>query len=498
MASLLPSRQSAIPAVPEQAPPRDSATTAPANAVGRWWHLGTALLLVVLWIGLGVVIPLDAAGFVFLGAVLVVVFQLVRRRPPRRLLARDGSDLTRSRTGKAALGAALLVIPAFLTVRYMASWVDDSWIVLLTLGVLSVGYLILRRTAVVLILAALVVAVTVWAQAPQLSTSRSGDAALLAQLDGLSAMGGLDGFEDPTVAKVDLGASQPVRVAGIGATATTPMEIGSLTKALTGLIIADSIERGELRLDAPVATYLPQLRGSAAGGVTMRELVTHRSGYAEFGAATFRRAVWMSPLGRNWIDTDLTRTMREVRSGDLASRGSYSYSTLGTATAGQAAAAAAGMSYPDLMRTRLFAPLGMLDTAVQTREGLVPGGQTRSGLSEQPWVFDAYAPGGAVVSTAKDLTLLATALLDGTAPGINALTPIAVTDANNNSRIGEFWRVSHWQTGQTITWHNGQTAGYTSYLGLDRQHRTAVIVVSDVALDPNTTDLGANLLAQQP
>ena len=95
----------------------------------------------------------------------------------------------------------------------------------------------------------------------------------------------------------------------------------------------------------------------------------------------------------------------------------------------------------------------------------------------------------------KDLSILATALLDGTAPGMDALTATASTDQSNTG-IGDFWRVSRWQTGQTITWHNGQTAGYTSYLGLDRQHHRAVIVLSDVAVDPGTTNLGIELLAQ--
>lgn len=187
--------------------------------------------------------------------------------------------------------------------------------------------------------------------------------------------------------------------------------------------------------------------------------------------------------------------MQEATSGDLADRGSFSY-TLGAATAGQAAAAAAGMSYPDLIRTRLFEPLGMTDSAIQAGHRLVQDGTTDSGLSMQPWVFDGYAPGGAAVSTAKDLAILATALLQGTAPGMDALTATAPTDQSNTG-IGDFWRVSQWQSGQTITWHNGQTAGYTSYLGLDRAHHTAVIVLSDVAVDPGTTDLGIELLARR-
>ena len=65
-------------------------------------------------------------------------------------------------------------------------------------------------------------------------------------------------------------------------------------------------------MDAPVATYLPQLAGSPAGAATMHELVTHTSGYAEFGAATLRRAAWAAPLGRNFLDADTTLMLEET------------------------------------------------------------------------------------------------------------------------------------------------------------------------------------------
>jgi CubicO group peptidase (beta-lactamase class C family) len=146
------------------------------------------------------------------------------------------------------------------------------------------------------------------------------------------------------------------------------------------------------------------------------------------------------------------------------------------------------------MRTRLFEPLGMSHTSVQSSRALVSGGTSASGLPIQPWIIGAYAPAGAVVSTTQDLAKLASALLDGTAPGLDALTPTAPTDASN-TRIGDFWQISDWQNGQTITWHNGQTSGYTSFLGLDRAHHTAIIVLSDVSHPVD--DLGISLLAQQ-
>ena len=108
--------------------------------------------------------------------------------------------------------------------------------------------------------------------------------------------------------------------------------------------------------------------------------------------------------------------------------------------------------------------------------------------------MDAYAPGAAAVSTTRDLAKLATALLDGTAPGMAALEPTTATD-QSNSRIGSFWHTSTWVTGQTITHHAGQTSGYASYLGLDRPGHKAVIVLSDIANDGG--DLGSQLLADR-
>ena len=225
----------------------------------------------------------------------------------------------------------------------------------------------------------------------------------------------------------------------------------------------------------------------------MHELVTHSSGIAEFGNSTLRQAAWKAPLGLNFFTSTSAQMTSEARAQELSGRGDYAYSTLGSALAGQAVAAAAHMSYPDLMRTRLFEPLGMRHTAIEVDHALVEGGQSATGLPVQPWVMDAYAPGAAAVSTTRDLAKLATALLDGTAPGMSALEPTNGTD-ESNSRIGAFWEVSTWETGQTITSHAGQTGGYASYLGVDRARHKAVIVLSDVAND--ASDLGTQLLAR--
>jgi len=419
------------------------------------------------------------------------------RRTLRVALARDNMTFARRWPGKALVAAVLVAIPGVLLVRSVrgGSYIDDSWIAILAALVVAVSYALSRRLLATVLVTGLVVGAASLAMTPHVGVAGTGDGTVLERLDDVRADGLLDGYRDLAVAIVDMDAATPVRFAGLGADQNTRMEIGSLTKAMTGLVIADAVQRGEIRLDAAVSTYLPQLNGSPAGTVTMRELVTHTAGYVAFGPDTMARGFWAAPLGRNFFSADITQVIEEARVGTLESRGTYVYSTLGAATAGLAVAAATGMDYRELMRTRLFDPLGMTDTAVEDDRNAVAGGWSASGLPVQPWVMGAYAPGGGVVSTAHDLVAFARALLDDTAPGLDAMDPAALAGADD-TRVGIFWHISEEATGQTITWHTGQTGGYTTYFGIDRADGTAVIVVSDVS-NPAVSDLGRALLADR-
>ena len=124
------------------------------------------------------------------------------------------------------------------------------------------------------------------------------------------------------------------------------------------------------------------------------DLVPAATWYAEFGAATLREAAWKAPLGWGFLTADSTQLTRETRQQTLAGRGRYTYSTLGSAVAGQAVAAAADLSYPDLMRTQLFEPLGMTNTAIEVDRPLVQGGTSQTGLppSRGSWTPTRPAP----------------------------------------------------------------------------------------------------------
>ena len=185
--------------------------------------------------------------------------------------------------------------------RY-GQYADDSWKALLMLVVLLGSYLATRRLVLTVLIGAVTVAVASWVLAPNLATARNGDAAVLAHLDHQASMGMLAGYRSVAVAEVDLAATNRVRLAGIGADDTTPMELGSMTKAMTGLVIADAVRRGEIRMAAPVATYLAR-----AEGVTSRHRDDARARHPHQrprrvrGQQPFASAAWKAPLGMNFF-----------------------------------------------------------------------------------------------------------------------------------------------------------------------------------------------------
>lgn len=329
-----------------------------------------------------------------------------------------------------------------------------------------------------------VMAFLFWPRPITLSSQRSGDADLLARI------GAPEGHRSLVVTIVDLDAAQPVRRAGIGADENTLFEAGSLTKALTGLALADSVRRREVRLDAAVGKYL-DLGETAAADVTVGELATHLSGYPRLGGRTSWIGLATNLTAGNPYGADRDQVLAEARSADTGGRGAYEYSNLGAAIAGQAAAEAAGLGYPEYIQKRLFGPLRMSSTRI-AESPVVARGLTDRGRPSDPWVMNGYAPAGGAVTTGADLTKLARAVLERRAPGVEALDPLA--DAGDaDRRIGLFWQ--HSRVGDahvSIVWHNGRTGGYASFMGFDLSQRRAVIVLSDVSR--NVDDLAVRLL----
>ena len=186
--------------------------------------------------------------------------------------------------------------------------------------------------------------------------------------------------------------------------ADTLFAIGSTTKAMTAASAGLSIERGLADWDSPVRDILPALRFNDAyveREVTIRDLLTHRAGLGNadliwYGTACTRDEI----LAR----VPLIPPAYSLRAG-------FVYQNIMYVAAGQVAAALAGTSWEDLVRTQLFAPLEMLRTVPTTSEAqradnvARPHGLVDGEVVEVPNEdLDALAPAGAVWSSVRDMS----------------------------------------------------------------------------------------------
>ena len=186
--------------------------------------------------------------------------------------------------------------------------------------------------------------------------------------------------------------------------AETNFRLASLSKQFTATAIMLLVADGKLRYDDPVTALLPGLPGWARG-VTLRHLLNHTSGlpdYEDFVPDSQSAQVH---------DADIPALLARAPGPKFAAGTRYDYSNSGYVLLALVAERAAGKRFADLLRERIFAPLGMTGT-VALEEGrstvphraygytLDPAGVAR--LTDQSNTSATLGDGG-IYSSASDL-----------------------------------------------------------------------------------------------
>lgn len=286
--------------------------------------------------------------------------------------------------------------------------------------------------------------------------------------------------------------------------AASVFEIGSITKTFTGVLLAEMVARGDVRLDDPVATYLPSsvtVPSRDGRQITLVDLATQSSG--------------LPSLPGNLRPDDPTNPYADYTPAQMyeflsayklprAPGAEYEYSNLGTGLLGHALALHAGLSFEELLRQRLLDPLGMTSTGITLtpamRERLALG-HDEGGAAVPNWDLPTLAGAGALRSTADDmLTYLAANLaadLDSTngalAPVLRAAHVRRRAAGGGGMAIGLGWHLRPTPDSGVIVWHNGGTGGYRSFAGYDPARRTAVVVLTNSGTGHD--DIGFHSLA---
>ena len=290
--------------------------------------------------------------------------------------------------------------------------------------------------------------------------------------------------------------------------AHTQFAIASNTKAFTAASISILADEGKLKLDDRVIDHLPWFRMSDAyitREMRVRDLLAHRSG---LGLGAGDLLFWPSTT---YTAREVAERLRDVPiSGGFRER--YAYDNILFGVAQQVIEQASGMSYEQFLRTRIFGPLGMVETRFNA-DYLEPGDNVATGHAKfdfkdlkpvAPLTWSNVAGAGGIYSSVHDLSKWMRVQLDGgviSGEGEDAkrlfsekrqkemwslLTPIPISEPSvpelaatkpNFLGYGEGWVLSDYR-GRKLVYHTGGWPGMVSRLTLVPGENLGVVVLT--------------------
>jgi CubicO group peptidase (beta-lactamase class C family) len=285
----------------------------------------------------------------------------------------------------------------------------------------------------------------------------------------------------------------------------TLFDLASVSKLFTSLAVVQLMEEGKVDLESPVAAYLPEFAANGKGAVTVRQLLTHTSGFV----------AWL-PLWSKYPDkaSRIKAVMDQPLTNPAGS--TYLYSDLNLITLGVMVERLRGGSLDQVVADRITGPLGMTDT------GYNPSDRARTAATEfqtapargmvwgevhdeNAWSLGGVAGHAGVFSTVDDMAILSQALLNGgTYRGHRVLTRDSVTSLVTNFN-GDFPGDDHGlgfelnQRWYMDSLSGPRTAGHTGYTGtsivIDFSSRSFAILLTN-RVHPSRS-WGSNNLARR-
>lgn len=340
----------------------------------------------------------------------------------------------------------------------------------------------------------------------------------------------------PGLAVALLHGGQPVYTKGFGTrdaaqrlpvTPQTLFRGGSTTKALGAASIALLVDEGRLAWDAPVTTWLPELRlagGDGYASLSLRDMLAHRSGLPRHDL------LWYN-------NQTLTRQGLVARMPHLAMtaplRQRYQYTNLMVILAGHALERASGQSWEVFTRERLLQPLGLpravlsatemqrdadhavgfttvssatatsgaagqAHTASQQRLEPVPlrddpllgpAGALNAGITD----FAAWAQFQLAQGQWRGRRLLSTAAFAAMWEPLKLASTTPAAPDFSRSHVGLGWRIDRWRDAVRVA-HGGDLNGFTSRVVLLPEKNAAVVVLVNHGSHPLPNALVPDLL----
>ncbi len=264
--------------------------------------------------------------------------------------------------------------------------------------------------------------------------------------------------------------------------------LGSITKQFTAVAVLMLVEEGKVGLQDEITKFFPDYP-THGRRITVEHLLTHTSGIQSYtGISSFRDGA------RRDLSVDSLIAMFRDQPMNFAPGERFSYNNSGYVLLGAIIEKVSGMTYADFVRTRIFEPLGMRNSAYEVATAVVPGrvpGYDRVGTTAEIRVADfvsmtqPYAA-GALISTVDDVLIWQRAVAEDRLlkpeTWRRVFTPFALTNGMS-SGYGYGWFVAE-AAGKPTIEHGGDIPGFSTnglWIPSERLH---VIVLANHQREP--------------
>ena len=284
----------------------------------------------------------------------------------------------------------------------------------------------------------------------------------------------------------------------MAATSAMRYSIGSISKQFTAAAILLLAEEGKLSLNDAVSKYVPGLtRGDE---VTIRELLSHTSGYQDYWPQDYVPPLMLQPISAEGI---MDRWARKPLDFDPGTK--WQYSNTNYVIAGVIVEKVSGMPLLQFLSQHVFTPLQMKSVADTNQNKLPPtdpGGYFRYALGPlhpapkegRGWMFAA----GELAMTAEDLARWDISMMDETvlkpASYQEMETEVLLKDGVG-TRYGLGVQVMN-VNGHRVLEHSGEVSGFTAENIVLPDDKLAVAVLTNQDAAEAASEIGNQVRAQ--
>ena len=264
-------------------------------------------------------------------------------------------------------------------------------------------------------------------------------------------------------------------------TSETPIHIASVSKVLTATAILKLINAGKIELDQKVTSLL---KGFPYPEVTIKNLLSHRSGMRNYAYFTDDRKIWDNH--KIMSNQDILNIMITKKIGlESKTNTRFQYCNTNYAMLALIIEKVTGKSYPEAMKSMIFDPLGMKHTFVfdYKKDKTVITPSYRVGGMQIAFDFlDAIYGDKNIFSTPQDLLLFDMAKNSKyflTPELRNQIYQGYSNEHKGQKNYGLGIRMINFETGQNFYFHNGWWHGnMSSYITLTKENVTIIALTN--------------------